>query len=520
MTGQPAAPAPAVTQLPAEIQVVQFFVPDGVKLEVLGPTPQPIPSMAGDADTLFGLKVGQAYRLKISNIPDRPGAELYPVLEVVGHLHRPVDVDAGRFPIRVAFGDVDFEEAVDRGRLITEVIYLEDPDQALPMHLPKGEIPVLPLNPAEDPVRVGAALGRPVVILHLGGRVPNPEEWTGSGDLGMGSTPCPFSNSGGGRCPLPCGPVRGTAPPAGRTWLPRDEYLCDGGDRGDPAHFGGDGGLEGIDPRDAVIRYQDDRRPRILPSNLVCLYAPRFAAVRTSIGPNEAVEVDVPHGTETVERQVMYERQEQPRKLVQNRSAEAARHRARPSSMVSRVLPGEFIELRVLQGFENMTHIAGFVRNQGPQSNRQFQQARTQGAVTGPLTIKTAEAPVVTGVIQSAGETVMSWKPQEIAGVELPPNRPGVSVLKQSSAGVAEPGDVVTFTIKYRNMGNVSITSVSVVDSLMPRLEYVPGSAIGPQGAVFSAADNRAGSTELRWDLPGALAPGAEGYVQFQARVR
>ena len=40
------------------------------------------------------------------------------------------------------------------------------------------------------------------------------------------------------------------------------------------------------------------------------------------------------------------------------------------------------------------------------------------------------------------------------------------------------------------------------------------------KGTVFTAGENRAGSTELRWDLPGALAPGAEGYVSFRAMVR
>jgi len=31
---------------------------------------------------------------------------------------------------------------------------------------------------------------------------------------------------------------------------------------------------------------------------------------------------------------------------------------------------------------------------------------------------------------------------------------------------------------------------------------------------------NTAGSTELRWDLPGSIAPGDSGYVSFEAVVR
>jgi len=509
-----------VTNLPAEVQVVQFNAPEGVVIEVLGPPPEPVPALIVKDAATFGLKMGIGYRLRITNIPNRAGAVLYPVLEVVGHLHRPPDVEPGRFPIRVMFREIDFEDAVDSGRLVTQVVYLEDPDQALPMSLPKDEIPVTPLSAAEDPLRVAAALGRAMVVVRLGGRIPDPDEWSNSGSLGLAPTPCPFSSSAGGRCGLPLGPSRGTPPPPGHTWLPRDEYLCDGGDRGEPVHFSGEGNLRGLEPRDAVIRFLDDRRPRVLPTNMVCIYAPRFAAVRTSIGANETLSIAVPRGTETLERQVTQEVRQEPKRFVQNQTAEAYRHRGRASGLTGRILPGEFAELRVLEGYETVTHIAGNVLIQGPEVAQSRQKGRGVHGSTGPITIKTAEAPVVTGIVEGASATVMAWKPQELAGVELPHNRPGVVVIKHANVAVAEPGDVITISIQYRNMGNVPVRSVSVIDSLMPRLEYQPGSAVGPPGTVFSATENLAGSSELRWDLPGALEPGKEGYVSFQARVR
>ena len=42
---------------------------------------------------------------------------------------------------------------------------------------------------------------------------------------------------------------------------------------------------------------------------------------------------------------------------------------------------------------------------------------------------------------------------------------------------VAEPGTVLTYVIQFRNMGNTPIGAVSIVDSLLPRLSYVAGSA-------------------------------------------
>ena len=126
----------------------------------------------------------------------------------------------------------------------------------------------------------------------------------------------------------------------------------------------------------------------------------------------------------------------------------------------------------------------------------------------------------MTGLVEGPSQNVMSWQPHVMTGVETPPNRPGMAIIKRVSATEAEPGDTVTFTITYRNMGNTPIRSASIVDSLLPRLEYVKGSARGPKGTSFSSAENRVGSTELKWDLPGVIPPGASGEVSFQAVVR
>ena len=134
--------------------------------------------------------------------------------------------------------------------------------------------------------------------------------------------------------------------------------------------------------------------------------------------------------------------------------------------------------------------------------------------------IKTAESAVMTGLVEGPGQTVMSWRTNEMKGIETPPNRPGMAIIKRVNATEAEPGDTLTFVITYRNMGNTPIRSAAIVDSLLPRLEYVKGSAKGPRETVFSSGENRVGSTELKWELPGVIAPGASGHVSFQAVVR
>jgi uncharacterized repeat protein (TIGR01451 family) len=354
--------------------------------------------------------------------------------------------------------------------------------------------------------------------------------------------------------------VRGTPPPTGRPWLPKDEFLCDGGDHGMPLHFGGDGGLAGIDPRDAAIQFrrptmdqlrprfeqlkaQRDagtisettyesevrrlerattgvNRPRVLPTNLVCIYAPRFAEVRTTIGPDQNLTVQPLAGLENLQRQQTRILPIGPNRLIQNQTPEMNRHRSRASGLIARQRAGAHEEIRILNSADTVVHLAGHVLPVGPEIAKGRQKPVLMRETVKLNTIKTAESAVVTGIIEGAAQQIMAWKPQEIAGVEVPPNRPGLAVIKRVNVNEAEPGDVVTFTIQYRNMGNTPIASVSVIDSLLPRLQYVPGSARGPAGTVFTAGENQAGALELRWDLPGTIAPGAEGSVEFQTTIR
>jgi uncharacterized repeat protein (TIGR01451 family) len=81
-------------------------------------------------------------------------------------------------------------------------------------------------------------------------------------------------------------------------------------------------------------------------------------------------------------------------------------------------------------------------------------------------------------------------------------------------------GDIVTFSLRYSNMGGRPITDVAVTDSLSGRLEYVPGSAQSDRDAVFTMQENEVGSVVLRWEITGTLQPGQSGRLRFKARVR
>jgi len=516
----PVVATPAAPALPPDVQVVRFQGPEGVRVEVLGPAPEAVPPGDGKGLATVGLKVGVGYKVRVSNLPDRPGVELFPMVEILGHLHRPPGIDPAKYPIRIIFRTEDIEDAADRGRLVTQVVYLEDPEQAVPLKLGKDETPYLTLNPAEEPLKVARALGRVMAVVRIGGRQPTLEEVSGPSGIGMAYAPCPFMGPDRGPCKLPCGPVCGSPPPADRSWMPRDEFLCDGGDRGEPIHFAGEGGLLGIDPRDAVVNFTADDRPRVLPTNVVCVYAPRFASVRATVGVNEALNASSALMNELLQRQQLSAARQGTRKLTLAQAAELSRRRLKATGLSTRVFAAEHSEVRVLGGLDNVTAI-----NTGKMVQSAERKAAVQvvGAVRERIKaegLKSAESAVITGVAEGAGQMVMTWPPREVAGVEVPPRKPGLAVVKRVDAEEAEPGDTLTYTIQYRNMGNVPIRAVTIIDSLLPRLEYVPGSAQGPANTVFTFGENKAGALELRWDLPGAIAPGAEGAVTFRTVVR
>src|SRR5271157_3437893 len=145
--------------LDPKVQVVRFQGPSGLGVEILAPEPSPAPigDVDGEGIATVGLQRGIGYRLRLSNITERPGVELFPVIEVVGHLHRPREISPAKYPIRIVFTDEELWDVVDRGRLVTKVIYLEEPEQAIPIKLSRDQIPVVTLNPTEQPLKVAEA---------------------------------------------------------------------------------------------------------------------------------------------------------------------------------------------------------------------------------------------------------------------------------------------------------------------------------------------------------------------------
>jgi len=90
-------------------QSVQVALPTTGKVTVYNGGPQT--GVLLPAPAQFTIGVGYAYRLKISDMPEFPGVELYPTIEIFDRLHPPVGREA-EFPVPIALSADDIQKAL------------------------------------------------------------------------------------------------------------------------------------------------------------------------------------------------------------------------------------------------------------------------------------------------------------------------------------------------------------------------------------------------------------------------
>jgi hypothetical protein len=149
-------------------QPVEVIAPKGaiVSLAVEGGFDQ------GDKDSvLAGMQIGYVYRLRVANIPDHEGEEVFPTIELVDRLYPPPG-QAARFPVPVELTAEEIALALE-GRFVTRVIYLEQPKNALPVRDEPKKQRYFEIGAGQDPLKVADQMGRPIAILRMGSRVPD-----------------------------------------------------------------------------------------------------------------------------------------------------------------------------------------------------------------------------------------------------------------------------------------------------------------------------------------------------------
>ncbi len=515
---------------PAPLLYARVIAPQGASVTVYQGSPVGRPFAA---PVVLGLRPGYIHRLEITGLPGHPGAALYPTLEVRGTLQLPPNLRAAEYPAPVVLSADDIDRAL-AGALVTKVVYLESPEKAVATAtLPDQPIEV-DLRPGDDPLAEARDHGRPMLVIRFGARTLGAEE--------MARETVPGTVMAPGDRALPPPPMRPYLPwacwPVYDPYLgprpPEEECLKDGGDAGPKAGFDQQGRLRGVDPADTVAEYTDSKgRKHVSASNRVCICVPRFAALRllTPLAGYETTQVIA--RSSGLQERGQFDMRLPARQAQLNEQVSGVHGRLRASAATANEGLVKLIQLRVLNAIDmdiGPGRVLGtnaalrLTEEQRVRLAKQLEVGRQfsvpygtrefEGSEVGPQVVGRVEGLKVLAKIEETRDVTVACN-------EAPrrPDRPLV-LFKWADKQSAQVGDVVTFFLKYSNVGGQPITDVAVSDSLTGRLEYVPGSAKADRDAVFTMQQNEAGSLVLRWEIGGTLQPGQSGVVSFQAKVR
>ena len=495
-------------------QPFQLRGPEGSKISVgtLDGFVETLPSPAQ-----FGLQVTETYRFRITHIPQLEGLELYPTIEVLDRLHPP----AGRkqeFPIPVELTRRELRQAA-AGALITRVIYLDHPTNPNFDILPEGRQSFFEVFPGEDPLRVADELGRPVAILRLGAKTPPvydqiPASFVFDGPPVEGSTDCPSWSDplgDGGACQTCCDDDA-------TFWS--DEYLCDGGDGPYHTSVNRRGELLGLEPSETIARFTTlTGDTRTVASTRTCIYAPRFAVAKhTANAIHEATieQVGSVQDPTNPENAIREERATPSIRHLELAEAQRAR--------ISRSLEDRTRGLTVEDRDAALANVARILPHEkaGDVGPIVFESRDLVAIVEGSANaIAWSSAQAVQVVLdgQTAQTEIRNDQPQAVELYEMPPGQPRLRIIKLASTDAAQKGESVTFTLRFRNVGDTPLDQVEILDHLLPRLVYEAESQSCSLPASFREEAGEAGAQILSWLLVNPLEAGEGGEIEFRCRA-
>ncbi|MEX2025698.1 MAG: hypothetical protein WEH44_00330, partial [Pirellulaceae bacterium] len=316
------------------------------------------------------------------------------------------------------------------------------------------------------------------------------------------------------------GPNMNCAPDGLACPWPSDEYICDGGDHNLDANVRKDWTVVGLDQEDTVAHYDTlDGRTEITESNKVCIYAPRFAAVRKVISPilHEGHErmMDIAKADKlNLHREksgaTTAVQPEQIRSDIAIDQAQAFRDRNRLIGLDA--TDQLYLARHGFLPFEDLQAIQRGVFEAGEKARL---AQRTQAALVWEET--KAVQVIIDGKMAAEGKGTNAA--EETVVYELD-GKPRLRIVKIADKSDALPGEVVNFTLRFDNLGDQPVGNVTIVDNLTTRLEYVEGSQSCSLAADFATEENEGESLVLRWAVLDPLKVNEGGIIRFQCRVR
>ncbi|MEX2288634.1 MAG: isopeptide-forming domain-containing fimbrial protein [Planctomycetaceae bacterium] len=299
-----------------------------------------------------------------------------------------------------------------------------------------------------------------------------------------------------------------------------DEYLFDGGDRQDPYHYEGEL-RAGLDSEDAVVEYADEfGKERVKPTNRVAVYAPRFGAVRIISSPEADTNISQLAGAKGTAPGATLLADVGTVQHASREYADGVRMRSRASEFGSDALAVDiaqrtalFSHTKLNNVFENLTFVKSGQLLQSEQARLAYgiQAAREWSQNRYPVMMAETEG----------SQTLEAWsRPLGMVGTEDNRTPGDLRIVKLADKKIVQPGDEITFTIRYDNIGDRELREIRIIDNLTPRLEYIVDSATSDRAGQLIVADNQEGSVILTFELTKPLLGKQGGVVTFKARVR
>lgn len=309
-------------------------------------------------------------------------------------------------------------------------------------------------------------------------------------------------------------------PPGIAAPWPPGEYLCDGGDKKLGVQVSPEWEVFGLDPEDTIAHYDTlDGRTLVEPSNCVCLYAPRFGAVRSVRRVVSDQQIDAPRGAARPEKLVRYDEALAPAADLQNERAEGHSLARLPEALLRRrsggLVSSARLPAKVQDAFKPYEALHVIRTGIFDASQKAWLASSTQAAIAW------SSQQAVQVVLEGQAAVPLTADDQAFETFTVEDRRqPKLRVIKVASACAAQPGDEIEFTLRFDNVGTQPIGNIVLIDNLTTRLEYIPDTAQSSVRASFSAAANEGESLVLRWELEDALEAGQGGIVRFRCRVR
>jgi uncharacterized repeat protein (TIGR01451 family) len=302
---------------------------------------------------------------------------------------------------------------------------------------------------------------------------------------------------------------------------PADEFICDGGDLNHDVHVKSDWTVVGLDPEDTIAHYDTiDGRTEVSASNCVCIYSPRFAAVRQVTSPILYEGHERIAGVEKPVKLNVHEENRGPNTAVQPEMVVAQLGLDQPQKFIDRIrgIGVEQTVRLVLAAEAFLPHENLKLIQRGEYDAHEKARLAERVAAAETWVINQAVQVIIDG--QPAVEGKGLSKPQEALVYERD-GKPCLRICKIADKSEALPGEIINFTLRFDNVGDEEIGNVTIIDHLMPRLEYVADSAESTVKAEFKTEQKLPAETlVLRWEVTEPLKVNQGGIIRFQARVR